>query len=42
VLDEAQQVPAWFSCAVRARAVAGWPGLPRTGDDLSRAPLKAA
>ncbi len=42
VLDEAQQVPAWFSGAVRARAVAGWPGLPRIGDDLSRAPLKAA
>ncbi len=42
VLDEAQQVPAWFPGAVRARAVAGWPGLPDAGDDVSRASPKAA
>lgn len=42
VLDEAQQVPAWFPGAVRARAAAGWPGLPSVGNDVSRAPLKAA
>ena len=27
VLDEAQQVPSWFPGAVRARALAGWPGV---------------
>lgn len=27
VLDEAAQVPAWFTAAVRSRAAAGWPGV---------------
>ena len=36
VLDEAQTVPSWFPGAVRARAVAGWPGLSRGEDAFSR------
>ncbi len=42
VLDEAQQVPAWFEGAVRARAAAGWPGLPRSEHHVSRALSEAA
>lgn len=41
VLDEAQEVPSWFPGAVRARAVAGWPGLSRGEDAFSR-PLRLA
>ena len=41
VLDEAQTVPSWFSGAVRARAVAGWPGLSR-GEDAFSTPLRLA
>jgi hypothetical protein len=41
VLDEAQTVPSWFPGAVRARAVAGWPGLSRGEDAFSR-PLRLA
>ncbi|RYC29508.1 hypothetical protein D3273_23525 [Lichenibacterium minor] len=41
VLDEAQTVPSWFAGAVRARAVAGWPGLSRGEDAFSR-PLRLA
>ena len=41
VLDEAQAVPSWFPGAVRARAVAGWPGLSRGEDAFSR-PLRMA
>lgn len=40
VLDEAQDVPASFAAAVRARAAAGWPGLPRGEGAFSR-PLPA-
>lgn len=42
VLDEAQSVPSWFAGAVRARAVAGWPGLSRGEDAFSRPLLRAA
>lgn len=42
VLDEAQAVPAWFAGAVRARAVAGWPGVSRGEDAFSRPLLRAA
>jgi hypothetical protein len=35
VLDEAQSVPGWFQGAVKARALAGWPG-------VSRRPVRAA
>ncbi len=38
VLDETTQVPAWFEAAVRARAIAGWPGLSR-GEDAFSTPL---
>ena len=31
VLDEAQDVPPWFAGAVRARGVAGWPGVGEAG-----------
>lgn len=41
VLDEAQAVPSWFPGAVRARAMAGWPGLSRGEDAFSR-PLRLA
>ncbi len=41
VLDEAQTVPSWFAGAVRARAVAGWPGLSR-GEDAFSMPLRLA
>lgn len=41
VLDEAQEVPAWFAGAVRARAVAGWPGVSR-GEDVFSTPLRRA
>jgi hypothetical protein len=41
VLDEAQSLPSWFAGAVRARAVAGWPGLSRGEDAFSR-PLRRA
>ena len=41
VHDEAQAVPSWFPGAVRARAVAGWPGLSRGEDAFSR-PLRLA
>lgn len=41
VLDEAQAVPSWFAGAVRARAVAGWPGLSR-GEDAFSTPLRLA
>ena len=41
VLDETSQIPAWFEAAVRARAIAGWPGLSRGEDAFSR-PLQAA
>ncbi len=41
VLDETKQVPAWFEGAVRARAIAGWPGLSR-GEDAFSTPLLAA
>ncbi len=42
VLDEAQSVPGWFAGAVRARAVAGWPGVSRGGDAFARPLLRAA
>ena len=42
VLDEAQSVPAWFAGAVRARAVAGWPGVSRGEDAFARPLLRAA
>ena len=42
VLDEAQQVPAWFVEAVRARALAGWPGLPWSEYDIPQALSEAA
>ena len=42
VLDEAQAVPSWFVGAVRARAVAGWPGVSRGEDAFSRPLLQAA
>ena len=32
ILDEAHQVPLWFAGAVRARAVANWPGLRASWD----------
>ena len=41
VLDEAQSSPSWFPGAVRARAVAGWPGLSR-GEDAFSQPLRFA
>ena len=41
VLDETDQVPAWFAGAVRARAIAGWPGLSR-GEDAFSTPLLVA
>lgn len=41
VLDEAQSVPPWFEGAVRARAVAGWPGV-SLGEAGSRTMLAAA
>lgn len=43
VLDEAQMVPSWFPAAVRARAIAGWPGV-SLGTDASSCPplLRAA
>ena len=41
VLDETRQVPAWFEGAVRARAIAGWPGLSR-GEDAFSTPLLVA
>ena len=41
VLDEAQTVPSWFPSAVRARAVAGWPGVSRVGEAFSQ-PLRLA
>ncbi len=41
VLDETHQVPAWFEGAVRARAIAGWPGLSR-GEDAFSTPLLVA
>ena len=41
VLDEAQAVPSWFAGAVRARAMAGWPGLLR-GEDASPESLRLA
>ena len=42
VLDEAQTVPSWFPGAVRARAIAGWPGVSRGEDAFSRPLLHAA
>ena len=41
VLEEAQHVPGWFEAAVKARAMAGWPGVscPETS---SSHPLPAA
>jgi hypothetical protein len=42
VMDEAQTVPSWFSGAVRARAVAGWPGLSRGEDTFSQPLARAA
>lgn len=42
VLDEAQALPSWFAGAVRARAVAGWPGVSRGEDAFSRPLLAAA
>ncbi len=42
VLNEAQAVPPWFAGAVRARAVAGWPGVSRGEDVFSRPLLRAA
>ena len=42
VLDETKQVPAWFEGAVRARAIAGWPGLSRGEDAFSTQLLVAA
>ena len=41
VLDETRQVPGWFEGAVRARAIAGWPGLSR-GEDAFSTPLLVA
>ena len=41
VLDETRHVPAWFEGAVRARAIAGWPGLSR-GEDAFSTPLPVA
>ena len=41
VLDETRHVPAWFEGAVRARAIAGWPGLSR-GEDAFSTPLLVA
>ncbi len=41
VIDEAHTVPSWFAGAVRARAVAGWPGLSR-GEDAFSNPLAHA
>lgn len=42
VIDEAQSLPSWFAGAVRARAVAGWPGVSRGEDVFSRPLLRAA
>ncbi len=42
VIDEGQSVPAWFSGAVRARAVAGWPGLSCGENAFARALAHAA
>ncbi len=42
VLDEADKVPAWFAGAIRARAIAGWPGVSRGEDAFSRPLLRAA
>ena len=42
VLDETTQVPAWFEPAVRARAIAGWPGLSYGEDAFSTRLLAAA
>ena len=36
VIDEAHVLPSWFAGAVRARAVAGWPGVSRGQDVFSR------
>ena len=41
VLDEAQSLPSWFAGAVKARAVAGWPGVSRGEGAVSR-PLRRA
>ena len=41
VLDETRHVPAWFEGAIRARVLAGWPGLTRVEDALST-PLPVA
>ncbi len=41
VLDETMQVPSWFEPAVRARAIAGWPGLSH-GEDAFSTPLRVA
>lgn len=41
VMDEAQTLPSWFHGAVRARAVAGWPGVSR-GEDVFSRPLPRA
>ena len=42
VLDEAQTVPSWYAAAVRARALAGWPGLSRGEDGFSPPVRRAA
>ena len=42
VMDEAHVLPSWFSGAVRARAVAGWPGVSRGEDVFSQPLLRAA
>ncbi|RYB04217.1 hypothetical protein [Lichenibacterium ramalinae] len=41
VIDEAQSLPSWFAGAVKARAVAGWPGVSRGEGAVSR-PLRRA
>ena len=41
VMDEAHTIPSWFAGAVRARAVAGWPGL-SCGEDIFSRPLAHA
>ncbi len=42
VIDEAHTIPNWFAGAVRARAVAGWPGLSCGEDAFSRSLAHAA
>lgn len=42
VLEEAQAVPSWFPDAVRARAIAGWPGVSSVAGGAPRSLLHAA